>query len=37
LYPPSVIPYAVLVNTLTLGFLLWKQWKMTSGKEVSSV
>ena len=37
LYPPSVIPYAVLVNTLTIGFLLWKQWKMTSSEEVSSV
>jgi Gpi18-like mannosyltransferase len=32
LYPPSVMPYAVQVNTLTLGFLLWKQWRMALNK-----
>ncbi len=24
---------AAIINTLTVGFLLWKQWKMTSGAE----
>jgi Gpi18-like mannosyltransferase len=27
--PNKVIPFAVLVNTITVGFLLWKQWRMT--------
>jgi Gpi18-like mannosyltransferase len=30
--PQGIIPFAVLVNTLTIGFLLWKQWRMTLNK-----
>ena len=32
LNPHGIIPFAVLVNTLTIGFLLLKQWKMTLNK-----
>lgn len=32
LNPQGIIPFAVLVNTLTIGFLLWKQWRMTLEK-----
>lgn len=28
--PQAIIPFAVLINTLAVGFLLWKQWQMTS-------
>ena len=28
----DIIPFAILINTLTIGYLLWKQWKMTSNK-----
>jgi Gpi18-like mannosyltransferase len=28
----TVIPIATLFNTLTIGFLLWKQWKITQDK-----
>ena len=30
--PQGIISIAILVNTLTIGFLLWKQWKMTLNK-----
>lgn len=29
LNPQGIIPFAVFINTLTISFLLWKQWKMT--------
>jgi len=32
LNPQGIIPFAVLINTFTIGFLLWKQWKMTLDK-----
>jgi Gpi18-like mannosyltransferase len=35
--PWSVIPFAVLVNTLTIGFLLWKHWRMTPGDDAPGV
>jgi len=28
----KVIPIAALMNTLTIGFLLWKQWKIAQEK-----
>ena len=30
--PQAVIPIALLMNTLVLGFLLWKQWSMVNTK-----
>ena len=30
------VPIAALINSLTIFFLLWKQWKMTSGKGMLS-
>lgn len=29
-----IIPIATLINALTIGFLLWKQWKLTQDKTV---
>ena len=33
-HPQNFIPPAVWVNAITLGYLLWKQWRMTSHDEV---
>lgn len=35
--PQGVMPFAILVNFLVICFLLWKQWKMTSGEEMSNL
>ncbi|MCL4529314.1 MAG: hypothetical protein M1282_07865, partial [Chloroflexi bacterium] len=33
--PESTLPTAVIVNTITLGFLLWKQWNMIANPKTS--
>lgn len=32
--PQSVIPAALLINTLVLGLLLWKQWTLVDEKVI---
>jgi len=35
LYPQGMIPFAVLVNTFIIGFLLWKQRQMTLNRPLA--
>lgn len=31
--PQTILPPAVWLNAVTIGFLLWKQWRMTSKED----